>query len=416
VPELAIRNIAMLDRLGSFDGPFDIIVRDGSIEDVGRGLAVPPGAAVLEGDGLFLMPGAFDCHSHLTISSLDMSGLLDQPLSRWALEAAVNTRRTLEAGITFVRDAAGADAGIRDAIRDGVIPGPETQISIVLVAQTGGHGDGFLSGPGLEMASQYILPDYPGRPPFLVDGVDAMRHVVRTILRAGADWIKLATTGGVLSPHDDPLGAELTLEEITTAVFEAGRKGRAVMVHAFGGEGVDNAIAAGVRSIEHGIFLTEEQAARMAEAGCWLVPTLAVMEDVFALARSGALPPALARKALEVESLQGKAVEIARAAGVRIALGTDSFTRQAHGRNLREITLMRRAGLSPAEALLAATTGGAELCAVAERLGSLEPGRRFDAILLDEDPSDTLVFERPEAVTGVFKAGVPVVRHPRLGA
>ena len=186
------------------------------------------------------------------------------------------------------------------------------------------------------------------------------------------------------------------------------------MVHAFGGEGVDNAITAGVRSIEHGIFLTEEQAARMAETGCWLVPTLAVMEDVFALARSGALPPALARKALEVEPLQGRAVEIARAAGVRIALGTDSFTRQAHGRNLREITLMHRAGLSPAEALLAATAGGAELCAVAERYGNLEPGCTFDAILLDEDPSDTLVFERPEAVTGVFKAGVPVVRHPRL--
>ena len=125
----------------------------------------------------------------------------------------------------------------------------------------------------------------------------------------------------------------------------------------------------------------------MAESKCWLVPTLAVMEDVFALARSGALPPALARKALEVEPLQGQAVEIARAAGVRIALGTDSFTRQAHGRNLREITLMHRAGLSPAEALLAATAGGAELCAVAERYGSLEPGCTFDAISSTRTPA-----------------------------
>jgi imidazolonepropionase-like amidohydrolase len=242
-----------------------------------------------------------------------------------------------------------------------------------------------------------------------------MCQAVRAVLRAGGDWIKIASTGGVLSPHDDPFGPELTREEIGIAVFEARRKGRHVMSHAFGGEGLDNAIAEGVRSIEHGMFATEEQATRMAEAGCWLVPTLAVLEDVLELARAGRLPAGQARKALELEPLlMGGAVAIARSAGVRIALGTDSFSRAAHGRNLREITLMHRAGLSAEEALLAATAGGAELCGVADRYGRIAPGYAFDAILLDEDPSDTSVFERPDAVTGVFKAGTPVVPHPRV--
>jgi imidazolonepropionase-like amidohydrolase len=413
VDGIVLRQAAVLDETGGFDGPLDVHVEDGVIRAVGRDVSAP-GARPVDADGLFLLPGVVDCHAHVGIGSLDVARLLDQPITRWALEAAVNARLTLEAGVTLVRDAAGADAGIRDAIADGVVPGPALQISIVLLAQTGGHGDGFLRGPGLEMASQYIVPDYPGRPPMVVDGVDAMRHAVRQVLRAGGDWVKLATTGGVLSPHDDPLGAELTLEEIGAAVFEAGRKRRQVMAHAFGGEGLDNAVEAGVRSVEHGIFLTEEQAERMAQAGCWLVPTLAVMEDVFALAREGRLPAELARKALELEGIQGKAVAIARAAGVRIALGTDSFTRSAHGRNLREISLMHRAGLTAGEALLAATSGGAELCGVGSTHGRIAPGFAFDAILLDEDPSDPSVFERPEAVTGVFRRGAAVRAHPRL--
>ena len=411
--EFVLRDVVALDERGGFDGPLDVHVRDGSIAAVGRGLPAP-GAAALDCSGLFLIPGVFDCHAHVSIGSIDMARLLEQPVTRWALEAAVNSRLTLEAGVTFVRDAAGADAGIRDAIADGVLPGPRLQISVVLIAQTGGHGDGFLRGPGLEMASQYIVPDYPGRPPMTADGVDSMRAAVRSTLRAGADWIKLATTGGVLSPHDDPYAAELTVEEIAAAVFEAGRKGKRVMAHAFGGEGLDNAVAAGVKSVEHGMFLTEAQAARMAEADCWLVPTLAVMEDVFALARAGKLPPESAAKALELEPKVGQAIAVAREAGVHFALGTDSFTRAAHGRNLREISLMHRAGLTAAEALLAATASGAELCGVADRYGRIATGYVFDAVLLDEDPSELAVFERPGSVTGVFKGGDPVVPHPRL--
>ena len=140
-----------------------------------------------------------------------------------------------------MRDLCGADRGLRDGLAEGDVAGPMLQISVVLICQTGGHGDAYLRGAGRELT---LTPDYPGRPPYVVDGADSMRHAVRATLRAGADWIKLATTGGLVSEHDQPLIAELTPEEIAVAVFEAERKGKPVAAHAYGGEGLTNAVSA----------------------------------------------------------------------------------------------------------------------------------------------------------------------------
>jgi imidazolonepropionase-like amidohydrolase len=409
-----LRGAAVLDETGAFDGPRDIRVEDGVVAAVGPNLAAG-GAAEHDFAGLLVMPGVFDCHDHVSMSTLDVAEALRTPLSQWALETARNARTTLEAGVTFVRDLAGADAGIRDALARGYVPGPTLQVSIVLLSQTGGHGDGFLAGPGLELSPGYLMPDYPGKPPFVVDGVDGMRHAVRALVRAGADWIKLATTGGLVSDHDHPLVPDFTPAEIGVAVSEARRKGRPVASHAYGGEGLDNAVRAGVRSIEHGGFLTEEQAARMAEAGCWLVPTLAAMRDTLRWAQDGVLSPAQCRKILDFGLKLGEAVRIAKAHGVRLASGTDYISRQQHGGNLEEVALMREAGLTSAEALLAATAWGAELCGVADRYGRIAPGYVFDALVLDEDPGDLSCFHGPSPARGVFRAGVPVVAHPRLG-
>jgi imidazolonepropionase-like amidohydrolase len=288
------------------------------------------------------------------------------------------------------------------------------QISTVLITQTGGHGDGFLRGPGLDATSGYLFPDYPGRPPYLVDGPDAMRRVVRSVLRAGADWVKLAATGGVMSPTDEPEVAELTPDEIGIAVYEARRKGRHVMAHANGGEGLDNAVRAGVRSIEHGIFLTEQQAAEMAAEGCWLVPTLAIIHDVISWAENGQLGVASTRKALALKPHLGTAVAIAKAYGVKIALGTDFISRDQHGRNLAEIAYLCQAGLALEEALLTATRSSAELCGVAETRGRLAPGFSFDAVVLDEEPRDPAIFLEPSVVRGVFLDGEPCLAHPRF--
>ena len=408
-----LRDAMLLDEGGGFSRPCDVHVNGVRVEAIGRNLHVDD-APSLDFSGLWLIPGVFDCHDHVSFSSLNPTECLSTPVTQWALEAARNARATLEAGVTFVRDLAGADAGIRDAIARGYVVGPTLQVAVVLIAQTGGHGDGFFRGAGLEATPGYLSPDFPGRPPFLVDGVESMRHVVRAVLRAGADWIKLAATGGLVSEHDRPLGPELTQDEIEVAVFEAARKGKAVAAHAYGGEGLENAVRAGVRSIEHGGFLTEEQAALMAQRGCWLVPTLAAMRDTLRWAEEGVLTPAQCRKILDFGLDLGEAVRIAKEYGVRVAVGTDYISREQHGKNLEEISLMRRAGLTPEEALLAATAGGAELCGVASEYGRIAPGFVFDAIVLDEEPGDLACFERPSVAKGVFKAGVPVVAHPNL--
>jgi imidazolonepropionase-like amidohydrolase len=408
-----LRGVNVLDESCSFGGPLDVHVADGIVKAVGRDLHVGD-ATDVDFSGLWLMPGIFDCHLHVALSSLNLGETLSTPVTRWAIEATSNARRTLEAGVTFVRDLGGADRGIRDAIDAGLAAGPTMQVSVVLISQTGGHGDGFLPGPGLEISPGYLFPDYPGKPPHVVDGPESMRRVVRAVLRAGADCIKLATTGGLVSDHDQPLVAELTPEEIAVAVYEAGRKGKPVAAHAYGGEGLSNAVRAGVRSIEHGGFLTEEQAAEMAAAGCWLVPTLSAMRDTLRWAEDGRLTPAQSRKVLGFGLELGEAVSIAKDYGVPLAAGTDYISREQHGQNLEEIRLMREAGLTVEEALRAATVGGAELCGVADRYGRISPGFTADLVVLDEDPGDLSAFGSSGVVTGVFKAGDAVVPHTRL--
>lgn len=409
-PTLVLRGAQVLDAGGGFTGPLDVHVQEGRVAGLGTNLGAP-GALEVDCAGLWLLPGVFDCHDHITLSTVAMLEILETPASQWALESARNARRTLEAGVTFVRDLAGADRGIRDALAAGIAPGPRLQISVTLICQTGGHGDAYLRGAGLETS---LTPESPGRPPYRVDGPDSMRAAVRATMRAGADWIKLATTGGLVSEHDEPLVPELTREEIEVAVFEAERKGKHVAAHAYGGEGLTTAVEAGVRSIEHGGFLTEEQARLMADRGCYLVPTLSAMRDCLRWTEEGALTPTQCRKILDLGLDLGECVRIAKEYGVPLASGTDYISRDQHGNNLEELSLMREAGLTPEEALLTATLRGAELCGVAHERGRITPGCVFDAVVLDADPGDLGGFRSPGAVGGVFQEGRPVVPHERV--
>lgn len=421
--EYVLRGARVLDRGGGFSGPLDVHVVDGCIKTVDANINAP-GAADVDFAELLLLPGIFDVHDHLGSSTYSMEEALSTPLTQWTLETAFNARRTLEAGVTFVRDLAGADSGLRDGIARGFASGPRLQVSINMLCQTGGHGDGFLGGIGLEVTEWYITPEFRGRPAAVVDGVEEMRHAVRGLIRAGADWIKLATTGPQRVDFEgDPDSAQFSPEEIAMAVSEAGRRGIPVVAHAQGGPGLDNAVAAGVRSIEHGWRITEEQMANIAAAGCWFVPTLLVYNDVLQWAGdclAGHGLPDVQRPWAEFVMRRHRlhpaveSVKMAKHYGVRMAMGTDCSHRSEHGTNLKEISLMREAGLTEEEALLAATSNGAELCAVAGRYGRIEPGYVFDAIVLDRDPGDLSVFRDPDTVTGVFLGGVPVKPHPRL--
>ncbi|GAB3374917.1 metal-dependent hydrolase family protein [Amycolatopsis echigonensis] len=371
----------VFDGTGSAPAPADVAVEDGRIVAVGTGL---DGDRAVDCAGATLLPGMFDCHVHVTVSDLGLLQRVQKPFSYQFYEAARNLWTTLKLGITTVRDAAGADLGIKQAVADGLIPGPRLEIAIGLISPTGGHGDGW-------MPSGHCVPlslPHPGRPSALADGPDEMRRVARTLLRAGADVLKVCTTGGVLSPRDDPRHSQFTPEELDVLVAEATMQGRAVMAHAQGAEGVKNAVRAGIRSIEHGIYLDDEAIDLMLAHGTWLVPTLVAPVNVIRAAAAGAaLPDAVVQKAKEVAEVHLESVRRAAAAGVRIAMGTDSGV-GPHGTNLEELELMHSAGMSRADVLVATTSSAARLLGMDAELGRLAPGYRADLVVVSGDVYD----------------------------
>jgi imidazolonepropionase-like amidohydrolase len=389
----------VFDGTGAAPSAAEIAVEDGQVVDVGPSL---DGDEAIDVAGGTILPGFFDCHVHVTVSHVDTLRQLDTPFSYQFYEAARNLERTLAVGITSIRDAGGADLGIKQAIQDGLIPGPRMQISLSMISQTGGHGDDWTVS-GIEVP---LLAPHPGRPATLVDGPDEMRRAVRTLIRMGADVIKVATSGGVLSPRDDPRHAHFRPAELDVLVEEATAAGRFVMAHAQATDGIKNAIRAGIRSIEHGIYLDDEAIDLMLEHGTYLVATLVAPQGVLDAADAGVgFPAAVLEKARSVAEIHRASFRKAAAAGVRIAMGTDSGV-APHGRNLRELELMVAGGMSPAAALVATTKTAAELLGVDGDRGTIEPGKRADLVVVDGDPLD--MTELAARVRSVYQEGVLV--------
>jgi imidazolonepropionase-like amidohydrolase len=380
----------------------DIAVEDGRIVDIGPGL---DGDTAVDLAGRAVLPGLFDCHTHVMVSPawLDTNKRLETPFSYWFYSAIQNLRRTLDIGITTVRDAGLADLGLKTAVEEGLIAGPRLLIAISILSQTGGHSDGWLPS-GHDTTS----PTWPGKPSGIVDGPDEMRRRVRELVRAGADQIKVCTSGGVLSPRDDPRHGHFRAAELDVLVEEATAADLPVMAHAQGAPGIKAAVRAGIRSIEHGIYLDDEAIAMMIDRGTWLVPTLLAPQGVLDAEAAGVqIPPASLRKAHEVIEIHKAAVARAIGAGVKVAMGTDSGVTH-HGHNLRELDLMVKAGMSPLQAMLATTRSAAELLRVEDTLGSIDAGKRADLVIVDGDPFDyedlgsrvTAVFQDGELVAG----------------
>jgi len=394
------RGARVFDGTGSEPARADVVVDEGRIVDVGSGL---DGDESVELDGRTILPGFFDCHTHVTISHVDLWRAAQQPFSLAFYQAAHNLAATLRIGITSIRDAGGADLGIRQAVDDGLIAGPRMQISLIMLSQTGGHGDDWYPS-GAEIP--FMIP-HPGRPSGLVDGPDEMRHKVRELVRMGADVIKVATSGGVLSPRDDPRHAHFRPAELEVLVEEATAAGIFVMAHAQGGDGIKNAVRAGIRSIDHGIFLDDEGIELMKARGTWFVPTLVAPQGVIDAADAGVpLPPAVVDKARAVVEIHRSAFHRAVEAGVRIAMGTDSGV-TPHGRNLRELQLMSDGGMPPAAVLEATTRSAAQLLGVDGQRGTVEAGKLADLVVISGDPYD--FSELGERVESVWKGGLRVV-------
>lgn len=375
-PRLLVQGGRVFDPRSGAAHEADVAIEGGRVAEVGRGL---DGDTAIDAAGGLVLPGLIDCHVHVTLDDVDIMRLIQQPFSLRFFQAARNLRRTLETGVTTVRDAAGADLGVKRAVADGLIAGPDMRIAIGVLSQTGGHGDEWMASGGCVHA---LWPPHPGCPATVVDGPDEMRRKVRELVRAGADVIKVATTGGVISPLSDPRRAHFADEELAVLVQEARAARLQVMAHAQGTDGVKNALRAGIRSIEHGVFLDEEAVEMMVAARAWLVPTLSAPRAILRQAQEGAaITEPMRRKVADVLEAHEASLRLAHAAGVRIAMGTDAGI-APHGDNLRELELMADQGLSDADALRAATSSAASLLGEQDELGELAPGKRADLVVL----------------------------------
>jgi imidazolonepropionase-like amidohydrolase len=363
----------------------DILVEDGVIKWIQpRRRSIADADLTVDATELSVLPGFIDCHVHLDTNQGGLDEALHTPYSLSVAHMLANARTTLEAGVTAIRDAGGTTMGAKMAIERGLFPGPRLRISVNYLSQTGGHGDETLPS-GID-----TRVEAPDRPSGVADGIDGVRRATRIMLRAGADQIKVMASGGVLSPSDTPDSEGFSFEELQVIVSAAAAARKRVMAHAQGTAGIKNAVRAGAASIEHGMFLDEEAAVEMARRGTYFVPTLAAPISIIQRAQDDppSVPSYALAKAREVADAHRESVAIALASGVRIAMGTDAGV-SPHGSNLKELEYLVSAGLTPMQAIVAATRTAAECCEYRDG-GTLEAGKRADFLGIAGDPLEDI--------------------------
>lgn len=410
---LLIDHATLIDGTGSVPVPdAAVLIEGGRIRAVGPAASLPlPNADIqrIDAQGGFILPGFIDAHVHLWHDDWDVMREMTDPLSLNFYHAVGNMRRTIEAGITTVRDAGGSDLGMKMAVDKGLVVGPRMQISITILSMTGGHID-YWQPSGAVLDELFA---YPGRPHGICDGVDGVRQKVREVLRSGADVIKICTTGGVMSPMDDPQDAQYSMDELRAIVEEAGnRRHTKVMAHSQGAQGTKNAVRAGIHSIEHGIFLDNEAIDLMLEHGTFLVPTLIAIVGILETHEAKHnMPEWGVRKARELLDVHRESIAKAYKAGVRIAMGTDVPV-VPHGQNLRELGQMQSVGMSAMDCIVATTRTAAECLGWQDKIGTLEPGKLADVVISTTDPlTDLRSLEHPDTIALVMKEGQIVKNH-----
>ena len=393
-----------------FDGRGDaavpngvVIVEGGRIRAAGSGLAIPAGARVIDLGDATLLPGLIDAHTHVTLESHDqwLQGFYDNVrmgVAESAIRSIASARKILEAGFTTVRDVGSGDyidVGLRNTIRDGVVPGPRMLVAVHALGARGGHCDegGF--------PFNRFGPE-PGIEHGIASGPDQFRDAVRFQVKYGADVIKVCATGGVLSLNDEVDTSQLSQEELNAIVDEAHRLHKKVAVHAHGAEGARFAIRAGVDSIEHGSFMGTEELRLMKERGTYLVPTLLAGEYSAGRAEIRHYPAAIAAKAKAAVAVRSTMFKNALRIGVKIAFGTDSSV-SPHGINAQEFGLMVDLGMTPVATLRAATASAADLLGLSQTLGTLQAGKTADIIAVPGNPLADI--HAMEKVKFVMKGG-----------
>jgi imidazolonepropionase-like amidohydrolase len=351
-----------------------VVVEGGVITAVVDDARAPRGNG-LDLAGYTLLPGLINCHVHLCFGAEadPVRPLREEPLALTAIKALLRARETARAGVTTVRDLGGreyVEIAARRAIQEGLIDGPRILAAGRPVCMTGGHGH------------------WLGRE---ADGPDDARKAVREQLKAGADVIKIIATGGVMTPGVEPGSPQMTLEEMRAAIEEARKAGRRTAAHAMAATGISEAIDAGITSIEHGVFLTEEIVAHMRRDGTFLVPTLNAPTAIAAGGIAAGIPQFMVRKSEQVVPAHVASFQLAHRAGVRIAAGADSGTPlNFHGSLLPELALMVKYGMTPLEAIRSATVTAADCLGLGEVTGRVAPGYAADLIAVAGDPAERI--------------------------
>jgi imidazolonepropionase-like amidohydrolase len=417
----AADKVVVLKAARLFDGKSKTLVQNGvvivqgsKIVDAGSNLPAPADAQVIDLGDATLSPGFMDGHTHLT---LDFSGNynerrlreVDLNVSEQAIMATRYARATVEAGFTTVRDLGSrfvgsrefVDVALRNSINKGVIVGPRMLVATFGIGATGGHFD---STSGFR---DMLFGHEPGFSEGIADGPDAIRQAVRFEVKNGADVIKAAVSGGVLSLADEVDTPQLTPAEMAALVDEAHRLRKKVAVHCHGDQAAKEAIEAGVDSIEHGSFMKPETLTLMKNKGTYLTPTLMATEWI--LSKIDNYPPALQAKAKAAGAARSDMFRNAVKMGVKISFGTDAAV-FPHGQNAKEFKLMVDLGMQPIDALKTATGNAADLFGIAQKTGTLEKGKLADVIAIPGDPTADIT--ATERVSFVMKEGKIIRNGP----
>ncbi len=377
-----------------------IVIEEERIKEVGcaDSIEIPEGAEVVDMTGKTIMPGMIDCHVHIGSGGEASSELqnLKELIPYKALKATTHAKKALDAGVTALRDMGEVgyiDVAVKKAITAGLYAGPRLMVSGHGLSITGGHGDAHFI-PEVQVTSKVGV----------VDGADAARKAAREQIKHGADVLKLCATGGVMSEGTEPGAQQLTYEEMKAAIDEFKKLGKASAAHAQGTQGIKEAIRAGISSIEHGFFLDEEAIQMMLDRDVYLVPTLTAVHGIVTHGVEAGIPEYAVNKARKAQEAHIDSFKRAKAAGVKIAMGTDAGTPfNYHGENAQELALMVKAGMSEMEAIVATTKTAAELLQMEKDIGTIEKGKYADVIAVEGSPLDDITLL--ENVEFVMKGG-----------
>jgi imidazolonepropionase-like amidohydrolase len=412
---LAIKADQLIDARGSLPLKDALVIIEGErIGRVGRAgeVQIPPEATLIQAQTL--MPGLIDAHVHLGGSGEANMELerLKESIGLSAFRSYANAKKSLEAGFTSLRDMGGrqfVDVALRQAIDQGWLEGPRLKVCGQNICTTGSHGDTYIAPDIITMDGTSLFGL------IIADSPDEVRKAARIQVKNGVDVVKVVATGGVLSHGDEVYASQMTLEEMEAAFQVARWAGKKTAAHAHGGDGLKTAILAGVNSIEHGTFLTMELVELMLEHGVYYVPTLTALHRILQHGVEAGIPEYAVEKAKQAEKVHFQSFDQAHRTGVKIAMGTDAATPfNRHGENALELQLMVEAGMTPMEAIVAATRTGAEVLGLADQVGTVEAGKLADLLVMADDPlADISLLQDEQKIEVVIKGGRVVVDRRR---